>query len=105
MSGIDEASRGGKALNIDFMYGAGLIGVILSIAAIVVPYVIYYFIIKGAINKSNITDEIYALRRDLNELENRQADRFSALDAHFQQQNQLLREQNEMMLRAERDRS
>jgi len=92
-------------LNINFMYGAGLIGVILSIAAIVVPYVIYYFIIKGAINKSNITDEIYALRRDLNELENRQADRFSALDAHFQQQNQLLREQNEMMLRAERDRS
>ncbi len=92
-------------MNIGFSYGAGFIGVILSIAAIVLPYVIYYFIIRGAINKSNITDEIYALRRDLNELENRQAERFKTLDAHFQQQNQLLREQNEMMLRAERDRS
>lgn len=92
-------------MNINFMYGAGLLGMILSIAMIIVPYVIYYFIIKGAINKSNITDEIYALRRDLNELENRQSERFSTLDAHFQEQNRLLREQNEMMLRAERDRS
>ncbi len=78
---------------------------ILSIAMIILPYVVYYFIIRAAINKSNITDEIYALRRDLNELENRQAERFKTLDNHFQQQNQLLREQNEMMLRAERDRS
>lgn len=78
---------------------------ILSIAMIILPYVLYYFIIRAAINKSNITDEIYALRRDLNELENRQAERFKTLDNHFQQQNQLLREQNEMMLRAERDRS
>lgn len=92
-------------MNIGFSYGAGFIGMILSIAMIILPYVLYYFIIRAAINKSNITDEIYALRRDLNELENRQAERFKTLDNHFQQQNQLLREQNEMMLRAERDRS
>ncbi|CAM4071702.1 hypothetical protein [Saccharibacillus endophyticus] len=92
-------------MNIGFSYGAGFIGMILSIAMIILPYVVYYFIIRAAINKSNITDEIYALRRDLNELENRQAERFKTLDNHFQQQNQLLREQNEMMLRAERDRS
>jgi len=78
---------------------------LISIILFIIPYVIIYFVIKAAVNRSNITAEIYSLRQDLSELEHRQSERFKTLDAHFQEQNQLLREQNEMMLRAERDRS
>ncbi|MCQ4088639.1 hypothetical protein [Saccharibacillus sp. JS10] len=92
-------------MSFNFGYGAGFFGILLSLAFMVIPFIVYYFVIRTAINHSDVKLDIDALRKDLNLLEHRQADRFQALDQHFQEQNKLLREQNEMMLRAERDRS
>lgn len=89
-------------MNLNFAYGWGAFGLVVSVGLAILTYVIYYFIIKTAVNRSNITAEIYALRNDLNELERRQADRFIVLDAHLQEQNALLREQNEWMHKEKR---
>ncbi|GEM_PF-6752910 len=52
-----------------------------------------------------MTHQIDGLRRDLIEMERRQSERFTVLDAHFQDQNALLREQNQLLIRQERARS
>ncbi|GGO02980.1 hypothetical protein GCM10010969_26830 [Saccharibacillus kuerlensis] len=79
-----------------------LMGLLYPVVIAVITYVIYYFVIKLAINHSNMTREIYSLRMDLNELERRQAERFERMDAHYEAQNTLLREQNEILLRQNR---
>lgn len=90
-------------MNIFDMWGG--IGMLLPIVVAIITYIIYYFIIRKAVNDSNMTHQIDGLRRDLNETERRQSERFTILDAHFQDQNALLREQNELLLRQERARN
>ncbi|OWR30430.1 hypothetical protein CDO73_10970 [Saccharibacillus sp. O23] len=85
-----------------FFYMWGAFGLLMPIIVAIVTYVIYYFLIRKAVNDSNMTTEIYWLRRDLNELERRQSERFNALEAYFQEQNKLTREQNELLIRLER---
>lgn len=88
-----------------FFYTWGAFGLLMPIIVAIITYVIYYFLIRKAINDSNVTTEIYWLRRDLNELERRQSERFNALESYFQEQNKLMREQNELLIRQERERN
>ncbi len=87
-----------------FFYMWGAFGLLMPIIVAIITYVIYYFLIRKAVNDSNITNEIYWLRRDLSEQERRQSERFNALEAYFQEQNKLMREQNELLVRQQRAR-
>lgn len=88
-----------------FFYMWGAFGLVMPIIVAIITYIIYYFVIRKAINDSNVTTEIHWLRRDLNELERRQSERFNALEAYFQEQNKLTREQNELLIRQESARN
>ncbi|WP_172255620.1 hypothetical protein [Saccharibacillus deserti] len=78
----------------------GMGGLLFLAVPVAVLCVIGYFIAKTAFGNSRVTNEIYSLRMDLSELERRQTERFTVRDAHLQEQNALLREQNEHMRRA-----